>query len=212
MILKANGGKGFIPHPETDGLVKAVIVDVTPQKLQAGKHGPRQVSQIVFETEVYDEENERFFCVWGRSFTMSLHEKSALKKEVEQIYGRPLTDLEKKGWDTESLIGFPVKLMVLHNGVYANVSVIVPDKSEDPKVASGSYTRVKDRKTDDDAQGWNDAEDVVVHVGKHKGTEIGDLTMDDVQNLVTHWIPTATSSPEDVKLKAALLEVLDIPY
>ena len=64
MKLSEKKGSGdFTPHPETEGTVKAVIVDITPLKKVQSEFGERDVFRIVYESEVTDDEGKRF-CMW----------------------------------------------------------------------------------------------------------------------------------------------------
>jgi len=227
MILKDKQTSEFISHPETDGMVKAVIVDITPLKEVDTQYGVKEVFQIVFESEIENDDGKRF-CVWSRRFTPSLSDRANLRKELKKIMGRDFTALELKGFDIEALIGFGVNLIIQHeigsNGnTYAVISFIAPDKSGSPLKASGAYTRVKDREVKDydnqaksapaakkaapaaKAVGW---QSVIVHVGKFKGKTLGDVPEDGVMALLDHWLPTADEANiGDVALAKALKEL-----
>jgi len=227
MILKDKQSSEFISHPETDGMVKAVIVDITPLKEVDTQYGVKEVFQIVFESEIENDEGKRF-CVWSRRFTPSLSDRANLRKELKKIMGRDFTALELKGFDIEALIGFGVNLIIQHeigsNGnTYAVISFIAPDKSGSPLKASGAYTRVKDREVKDydnqaksapaakkaasaaKAVGW---QSVIVHVGKFKGKALGDVPEDGVMALLDHWLPTADEANSgDAALAKALKEL-----
>jgi hypothetical protein len=222
MKIKEKQQGEFIPHPETDGMVKGVIVDVTPLKVVQSQYGEREVFRLVIESEVENDEDRRF-CVWSRPFTPSLNEKSNFRKELKRIMGRDLTALELKEYDTESLIGFGVNMIVQHelvpNGTtYAVISFIAPDKSGNTITPSGAYKRVKDREPYDGnkqsapaqkapvkAVGW---QQTIVHVGKFKGMELGKVPEDGVTALIDHWLPTAdVNSIDDAALAKALREL-----
>lgn len=215
----------FTPHPETDGMVKGVIVDITPLKEVDTQYGVKEVFQIVYETEIENDEGKRF-CCWSRRFTPSIGDRSNLRKELKKIMGRDFTPLELKGFDIEALIGFGINLIIQHeigtNGTtYATISFIAPDKSGSPITASGAYTRVKDREVKDyDKQttaankqtpnvpktiGW---QSTMVHVGRFKGKALGDVPEDGISALLDHWLPTADNgNTEDAALAKALKEL-----
>jgi hypothetical protein len=227
MILKDKSQSEFQSHPETEGMVKGVIVDITPLKTVDSEWGQKEVFQFVYETEVENDEGKRF-CVWSRRFTPSIGERSNLRKEIKKIMGRDFSPLELKGFDVEALIGFGVNLIIQHevgnNGnTYAVISFIGPDKSGNTLKASGAYTRVKDREVKDydnqakaapaakkaaptaKAVGW---QSVIVHVGKFKGKALGDVPEDGVMALLDHWLPTADiNSTDDAALAKALKEL-----
>jgi hypothetical protein len=227
-------GKEFGPHPETDGLVKATIVDITPLKMMPSSYGEREVFKLVYETEVIDE-NDRNGLLWSIPYRPSLNERANLRKDLKRIRGRDLNKEEEQEFDVESMIRFGVQLIVKHevrdDRTYAQISFIQPDKSSTPYVASGTYKRVKDREeqqsgtyrkgegsTDPENEGRRDWQKVVIHVGRHVGLAVGDLDEEAVQNLIDHWIPSLADkklTAADSRLKGALAEaatLLDGPF
>jgi hypothetical protein len=232
-LSEKKGGGEFTPHPETEGTVKGVIVDLTPLKLRTTQYGEREEFRIVYETEVVDE-NGRRFCMWSRGYSPSLHEKATFRKDLKKIMGRDLTQLERDEFDTEGLIGTPVSLIIQHeqaqNGqTYSTISFIGPHKSGTAITSSGNYKRVKDRdqapaaaaageqagykkapaaKADEGRVDW---QKVKVHVGAHAGVDLGDLAEDAVKALIAKWLPVGQALPKPLKadreLIAALLEV-----
>jgi hypothetical protein len=217
MKISAKKDTAFQPHPATDEPVKGVIVDITPPKEVPTQWGLKKKFRIVYETEVMDEENDRRYCVWSQGYTESLHEKSALLKDLKKILGRNLTQAELDEFDMEALIGMGVKLIVIHaehdDQVYANIAFVGPDKTKALK-PSGKYTRVIDRDEKQDtapakketkkAVTWEDA---IVHVGKHKGSKLGDLPQDAVTTLIEKWLP---NNKDGSQLANALAEVAEL--
>ena len=220
MKLSEKKNSNFTPHPETEGPIKAVLVDITDLKKRQTQYGEKEEFRLVFETECMDEENDRRFCIWSRGYVPSLNEKAALRKDLKKMMGRELTSAELEEFDIESLIGHGVKLIIQHetkdDKTYANISFIAPDKEKALK-PSGKYKRIKDRDdkpadADEDeapeptASGW---EAVVVHVGKHKGKKLADVDEGGVKILIEKWLPTAKAAKnlEDAGLIAALDEL-----
>ena len=221
MKLSEKRNSSFTPHPETDGPIKAVLVDITELKKRMTQYGEKDEFRLVFETECDDTENDRRFCIWSRGYTPSLNEKAALRKDLKKMMGRDLTQLELDEFDLEALIGHGVKLIIQHehkdDKTYANISFIAPDKDKALK-PSGKYIRQRDRDTDTPAaqteakaevSGW---ESVVVHVGKYKGKALGSVDEAGVAKLIEGWLPKAKadSKAEDAALVAALTELADI--
>jgi len=220
MKLSEKRNSTFTPHPETDGPIKAVLVDVTELKKRMTQYGEKDEFRLVFETEVEDTENDRRFCIWSRGYTPSLNEKAALRKDLKKMMGRELTQLELDEFDLEGLIGHGVKLIIQHehkdDKTYANISFIAPDKDKALK-PSGKYIRVRDRDTEGteqteakaDESGW---ESVVVHVGKYKGKKLGEVDEVGAGSLISNWLPKAKAGgkAEDAALVAALTELADI--
>jgi len=220
MKLSEKKNSNFTPHPETEGPIKAVLVDITDLKKRQTQYGEKDEFRLVFETECMDEENDRRFCIWSRGYTPSLNEKAALRKDLKKMMGRELTSAELDEFDVECLIGHGVKLIIQHehkdDKTYANISFIAPDKEKALK-PSGKYKRIKDReeKSDDAdekeadepaASGW---EAVIVHVGKHKGKKLADVDEAGVKILIEKWLPQAKSAQnlEDAGLVSALDEL-----
>ena len=221
MKLKSTPSTNFEPHPEAD--CTGVCVDVTPLKKIESAFGPREVFKIVFETDVLRDDG-RPHLVWSRSFTPSLHEKAAFRAFLKQWLGRELNAKEQAEFDTESLIGRPAKLSVVHNEyngtVYANIGLIRPDRSPSPLKPTGKYVRVQDREEKRDeqfrpAQGGTNASAentdwrrTKVHVGKHKGLDLGDLDEESVRLLIERWLPGALANPKPLKADRDLIAAL----
>jgi len=148
----------------------------------------------------------------------SLHEKAALTKFLKDWFGRKLTDQENKSLDLESLIGRPASLVIGHeqsadgSKTYANIKLIMAHKAGEPLAISGLWVRLQDRPAKDGAEGkaapatgdssfrktsgggqpaTDDPSKVKVHVGKHKGIELRELTEESITSLIEHWLPKA---------------------
>src|SRR5439155_4226203 len=172
------------------------------------------------------------YGVWSNNFTPTLNEKASLRKFLRGWFGRDLTQAELEDFDTETLIGKPAQLVVVHQHkdgkVYANIAACTPDKSGEPLKPSGKFTRAKDRNTspqpspqsgegggrngyrraEQPAEGGSEHASVKVHVGKCKGLELRDLAAEQVQALVANWLPGAKANAkplaDDKRLMAAL--------
>ena len=228
MKLTEKKGGDFTPHPQTEGKVKAVIVDVTPLEKKQSQYGEREVFKIVYESEVLREDGTPYL-IWSRQYTPTIHEKSNLRKDLEAILGHKLTAAEREGFDADDLIGMGVKVIVDQSErdgkVYSNISKIWPDiktKDNEPLKPTGKYIRVQDRDTNgapqsapaapskapakDDRAAW---QKVIVHIGKHTGKALGDVDEEGVELLISKWLPQAIKSnkSEDALLIAALTEV-----
>src|SRR5208337_1405024 len=84
-----------------------------------------------------------------KRYTLSLHEKAALRKDLESWRGRTFTEEELKGFDVENVLDVPCLLNVIHNGtsgtVYANVSGIMKLPKSMQPIKGRDYVRVQDR-------------------------------------------------------------------
>lgn len=224
MKIKSNNGN-FEPCPEFTG--KAICVDVTPLRKQQSQFGERDVFKVVFEVDM-DKEDSGRYCVWSRNFTPTLNEKANLRKFLRGWFGRDLSKQELEDFDTETLIGKPAQVVVVHEHkdgeTYANIVACTPDKSGEPLKATGKYVRVKDRpaapgsngagatngyrRAEQPAETSEDFGATKIHVGRCKGLELRDLAAEQVQALIKNWLPTAKAnakpSADDKRLVAAL--------
>jgi hypothetical protein len=230
MKLSKNSGGDFAPHPETDGPIQAVIVDVTPLKKVDTAYGPKEKFRLVFETAMKRDDGTNWH-VWSSGYTPTLNEKATFRKDLKRMFGRDLTAQEENEFDTESLIGLPVSLIIVHehkdDKTYANIAFMAPDKSGKPLQPCGKYIRVQDRegkgggaeqgekagyrRAEQDAEaGRDDWQKTKVHVGKHAGVDLGDLDADAVKNLIEKWLPkhkeNTKPTADDKRLAAALVE------
>ena len=231
MSIKIKGNNGnFEACPEFTG--KAVCVDVTPLRKQQSQFGERDVFKLVFEVDLVKEDGTPY-CVWSNNFTPSVNEKANFRKFVRAWFGRDLMESELAEFDTETLIGKPAQLVVVHEHkdgqVYANIAACTPDKSGAPLKASGKFTRRKDREAGEAAGAGGEGQSggggyrraqgaggasgidhgaVKVHVGKYAGIELRDLNPEAVQALADKWLPTAKANAkptaDDKRLIAAL--------
>jgi len=229
MKIKANNSE-FEPCPEFTG--KAVCVDVTPLRKQQSQYGERNVFKIVFEVDT-EKEDGAPYAVWSTNLTPTLNEKASLRKFLRGWFGRDLSTAELEDFDTETLIGKPAQLVVVHEHkdgkVYANIAACTPDKSGEPLKLSGKFVRAKDRATGVAANGaaapggsnqggyrraqqpseaGSEHASVKIHVGKCKGLELRDLAPEQVQALIANWLPSAKAIAkplaDDKRLMAAL--------
>ena len=95
--------------------------------------------ELPTETRVFDEEKGQQPFVIDAEYTLSMHEKSNLRKALESWRGKGFTEEEAKGFDITKLVGKYCMLNVIHNeakngNTYANVGSIakVPKGMELP--------------------------------------------------------------------------------
>jgi hypothetical protein len=132
-----------------EGLHTACCVDVVNLGIVQGAYGAKHKVRIVWQLELVDEEHGRRFDV-ARVYTLSLHERAALRKDLESWRGRKFSELELDGFDLEKLLGVNAQVQVTHDlsddgTLYANVSTVVPPIKGAPKLAPRDYVRAKDR-------------------------------------------------------------------
>lgn len=233
MKINANNGN-FEPCPEFTG--RAVCVDVTPLRKQQSEFGERNVFKVVFEVDKEREDKTRF-AVWSKNFTPTLNEKANFRKFLRGWFGRDLTQAELSDFDTETLLGKPANVVVIHEHkdgkVYSNIVACTPDKTGNPLQPSGTFVRRKDR-TDSDAgeqaeaapaggsngggyrrsqqpagAGATEHGSVKIHVGRCTGLELRDLSEEQVNALVEKWLPGAKAAAKQTADDKRLIAALE---
>jgi hypothetical protein len=134
-------GKTYVPAPE--GLYRAGLVDVVALGEVDTHFGKKHKVRLAFELEVKGEDGRHFIV--SKTYTLSLHEKSSLHKDLRGWRGRPFTRQEMKRFDLEALIGTPCKVVITHverdGTVYGNVTTIMKAEKGKEYAASGLYAR-----------------------------------------------------------------------
>jgi len=146
---KSDNGATFQPAPA--GVHQAVLVDVVDlgildvswQGVTKRQHKVNLAWQIN-----EDRDDGKPYLVFKR-YTLSLHEKAGLRKDLESWLGRKFTRDDEMGFDVESLLGSNCLLNVTHNKVgdrtYANVASVNPLMKGMPTIAARDYVRKVDR-------------------------------------------------------------------
>ena len=158
MPIYASAGSGTKFAPAPAGTHAAVccdvrdlgILDVTWQGKQKKQH------KILVSWQIDEPRDDGKPFLVSRRYTLSLHEKSGLRKDLEAWRGRAFTEPELAQFDVEVLIGKGCLLNVIHNqsggDTYANVAGVMalPRGMSAPTVRD--YVRFVDRKPDDASQ------------------------------------------------------------
>lgn len=217
--------KKFVIAPEYKG--PAVCADVTEPKEYETPYGPKQKSKVVFELPILRDDGTPF-AVWSKPMTLSSHERSTFAQFMKDWSGKALSPEEWERFDTEDLIGRPAEIVVIHEHVsgetYANIKLIMPDKSGKPMRVSGKFVRAKNRPPKDSAGGsqhggyrraeqpasdGGDLGATKIHVGRCKGLEVRDLAPEQVQALIENWLPTAKANAKPTADDKRLIAALD---
>lgn len=152
MAAAGSDNKTFTPAPS--GVHQAVcvdvvdlgVLDVTWQGVSKKQHKVNVAWQIN-----EDRDDGKPYLVFKR-YTLSLSEKSNLRKDLESWRGRKFTSDEERGFDIERLIGVNCLLNVTHNHVgdrtFANVVSIMPLAKGMPVITARDYVRKCDRQPD----------------------------------------------------------------
>ncbi len=210
MIIESN--KKFEPHPQTDGPIRAVVVDVTDPVEKQTAYGPKKKFAIIFETEMKRPDGSHW-TFWSHGYTPVLGDRSNLQRDVLKILGG--TKLPDK-FDTEDLIGKPVKLIIEHKNddgeIYANMTWLAQDKLPDAMKPSGTYIRQKDKeKKPDNGRDYAKADgapeqketwqQTKVHVGRFTGQQVENLPLDALKGLINVWMVEKNAAVTEGKEK-----------
>ena len=127
-----------------ESCVAAVCVDVVELGVIETPWGAKPKTKLVFELEQLKPNGYRVTA--SRTYTKSLHEKSALRPELERWLGRPLNGRELAGGFTfRSLIGHPCTLTVmpaLSESGHAYQKIVSIGAAIEPALKpSGAYRR-----------------------------------------------------------------------
>jgi hypothetical protein len=150
LIAKKTGD--FTPAPE--GLWPAVCVDVVDlgilKQVWQGREKSVHKCRIMWELSETMEDGRRFIV--GKRYTVSLHEKSQLHKDLKSWRGKAFTTEELSGFDVEKILNAPCQLVITHEEkdgtVYANITAIMRANKATAIQPSGKYVRMKDRPTE----------------------------------------------------------------
>ncbi len=153
IVAKSSGPSGdFAVAPS--GVFSAVCVDVVDlgqiEVTFGGKTKSQHKIRVVWQIEE-DDPNGKPFLAFKR-YTLSLHEKAALRADLEAWRGKKFTDLELDGFDVEKLIGAPCMLQLLQEVVgektYANVKSIMQLRKGMEPLKPRDFVRFVDRPKD----------------------------------------------------------------
>jgi hypothetical protein len=154
MAFIVSEGSSFTPCPA--GPHSAVCVDVIdigmlPNTFKDGRM--QRKCRIVWQVAEQKDDGKPYLV--QKQYTASLHEKAALRKDLESWRGRPFTKEEAAGFDVELLIGVTCLLNVQHveraGSTYANVTSLMRLPKGMAPIAPVGYVRKKDRTDEHDA-------------------------------------------------------------
>jgi len=95
-----------------------------------GKFGTKHLVRVIWQTEQPMPDGKPYLV--DRRYTLSLDERSTLRKDLEAWRGKAFTLAEAAGFDLERLIGVPCGLLVVHkqgrdgDRVFANIQSVLP--------------------------------------------------------------------------------------
>lgn len=165
IVASAKSGSDYAPAPAgTHPAVCCDVVDLgTLEVTFGGKTKSQHKVNIVWQIEELREDGKAFTV--RKRYTLSLHEKSSLRKDLESWRGKAFTKEELEGFDLEVLIGVGCMVNVIHapkkdgGSPWANVTGVMkaPKGMPTPKIVD--YIRVCDRKEEDMNQAQPESRD-----------------------------------------------------
>lgn len=141
-----NTGESFVPAPA--GLHRAICCDVVDLGMVPGKWGEKHKVRIIWQTEALMPDGKPYLV--DQRYTLSLDERSILRRDLESWGGKPLTLSQAAGFDLERLVGVTCALLVVQkpgrdgNRVFANVQTVLP-KMPGAALQVRDYVRVANR-------------------------------------------------------------------
>ena len=151
IIATGSDSKTYTPAPE--GVHQAVCVDVIDLGMMLSafpdeKTGqPKQQHKINVVWQIGDKRDDGKRHQLYKRYTLSLHEKAALRHDLESWRGKAFSFEELAGFDVEKLIGVNCLANVQHRKskdgtkTYANVVAIMPLVKGMQKIAALDYER-----------------------------------------------------------------------
>lgn len=138
-------------NPAPAGTHAAVCVDVVDLGVLEVNFGGKAKKQhkinIVWQIDELREDDKPYQV--RKRYTLSLHEKSGLRKDLESWRGRPFTSAELEGFDVETVLSAPCMLNVIHNvkdgSTYANVTAVMKLPKGMHAPTARDYIRVCER-------------------------------------------------------------------
>lgn len=132
MIVSENTTATFTPCPAGSYLARCVqLIDLGTQASNF-EGQEKRARKVLVAWEVLDDECRRDDgqpFVLSKRFTLSLHEKAALRKTLASWRGRDFTPLELKGFDLATVLGKDAFLSVIHTEkdgkTFANIAAVM---------------------------------------------------------------------------------------
>lgn len=136
-ILAENKGKHIEPIPAGMYVARCyrmIQIGTVVESFKGDEktlHKVRIGFELPSELKVFNEEKVEQPCVIDEEFTLSLYEKSTLRKMLESWRGKKFTDEESEKFDITKLLGVPCMLNIIHNegkngNMYAKIGSISP--------------------------------------------------------------------------------------
>lgn len=146
VYVSGSNQKDFTPAPE--GTHQGVCVDVYDLGDVETQFGVKHKVEISWQISERMENGKPFLV--SKRYTASLHEKAALRHDLEAWRGKAFTEDELDRFDLENLLSVNCLISVIHKkgskgGTFANVTNVAPLMKGLVKMTAESYVRRKDR-------------------------------------------------------------------
>jgi hypothetical protein len=139
IIVSASASSNFVPVPSGTHLARCYrIIDLGTQKSEyQGEIKYQPKIMIQFEVHGEDAEGQPITTNKGepmsisKNYTLSLHEKAGLRKDLQSWRGKEFTDQELKGFELKNLLGAWCMINVVRRAGrdgkdYTNIEGIIP--------------------------------------------------------------------------------------
>lgn len=136
LIAKDPGGNGYVPVEE--GVFQAVCYGIYDLGTQYSEKWNKSAHRVLIVWEIpeqrididRDDKTVNLPRAISKEYTLSLHAKAGLKKDLESWRGRTFTKEELSGFDLANILKANCMIQVLHttkdDKTYANVVSIMP--------------------------------------------------------------------------------------
>lgn len=147
-VMARDSGKKFSPHPEGQFAARCVDVIDLGDRWKEFPGSPGKITPVcalLFETGEINEEGVPYTV--AKEFTVSMHEKSALRQFLESWRGKSYSEAEARaGVPLDKLTGHPALVSVEHRTsaggrTYATFRTIAPLPKAMPAPELPAYTR-----------------------------------------------------------------------
>ena len=138
LIAKETGNGGVSREPIEAGMQHAVCYGLIDLGTHYDDMYKKTNHKVMIQWEIpdlrieltRDGETVNVPRIISKRYTISLHEKAGLRKDLESWRGRAFTPDELKGFDLNNLLGVNCNLNIVHQArdgkTYANISSITP--------------------------------------------------------------------------------------
>ena len=133
-ITAENNGANYSPMAQGNYVARCyqmIEIGTVEEEYQGEKKTAKKVRlgfEFPTEQKVFKEENGSAPFSLSKEFTLSMHEKSSLRKFLEAWRGKSFSDQEAKSFDVTVLIGKACMINVVHKesekGTRANISSV----------------------------------------------------------------------------------------